>query len=175
MGNRGQLPRAEHLKEIDKRLETGPLAKIRLKFSTPDDEWFADKLRGVIGAGPGIDVFYASAGFYSDRTKPSGDRPKPGLAVRQGPALFIMKKKGELRRFWEKPGIPSRFVEACFDGRYAWFVTEDARKPSALFVLDPVTEDVYEVTAEDGLPQGTRGHRGGPIAPHGDFAENHAH
>ena len=63
MGNRGQLPRADHLKEIDKRLETGLLAKIRLKFSTPDDEWFADKLRDVIAAGPGIDVFVLPQAF----------------------------------------------------------------------------------------------------------------
>jgi hypothetical protein len=134
----------EKAAQLNKLLAPGPLRALRFKAERPEDEELPARLEGVIAAGPGVDVFWASY-FRSRKTAdaPAGMRP----------ALFIMKEKGKLRRVWEKAGAPDRFSAVCFDGRYVWAATEGTRKAPALFILDPASEKVFEVTEADGLPE----------------------
>jgi hypothetical protein len=153
---RANATRAELDLEIDLYLKGGPLRRIPLAAASPDDDWFIDHVKGMVAAGPGIDVFWATARFPHARPGDDPARPKVGGAwIKSGPALLVMKDKGVLKRVFAKPGAPEKVVDACFDGKYVWVVAvaEVLRKPSALFVLDPVTEKTVEVTAADGLPE----------------------
>lgn len=129
----GRVTDEEKLARLEKRLAGMPLQLIRLTFTDSANEWHLGRLRGLVAAGPGIDVFYGIGN--------------------SGPALFVMKEKGRLRRVWETTGGFGNFADVCFDGRYVWFVTDGWRTPPQLFVFDPLAEKVYEVTADDGLPQ----------------------
>ncbi len=147
--------RAELDKEIDEKQKAGPLRRIDLKATSADDDWFVDRLRGVVAAGPGVDVFWAPASFPHPKPGDDPNRLKAGTGGRDGLALFVMKDKGVLKRVFGKPNVPDKVTDMCFDGKYVWIAAEGRlyNAAPALFVLDPVAEKVYEVTAADGLPE----------------------
>ena len=75
--------------------------------------------------------------------------------------ILLSKKKGEYKLVWES-GQNQMFRHmtsagygpalACFDGKYGWVPLVDPGKPARLLVIDPASEKVTEVTAQEGLP-----------------------
>ena len=102
-----------------------------IEFSFPAEKAPIFNPGGITAAGEGVDVVW-------------GDD-----------ALYLMKKKGELRRVWSAREQSVYFAAVCFDGRYVWATTRRYQKWATLLILDPATEKVWEVTGADGLPQGT--------------------
>ncbi|MGL6097882.1 MAG: hypothetical protein ACRC7O_19030, partial [Fimbriiglobus sp.] len=88
-------------------------------------------LSGVLPAGPGTDVFWASSGLY------------------------LMRKKGTLLPVWQGGGNDGMFgfSTVCYDGRYVWATLPRYQTFPYLLVLDPVTGKVTDLSAAAGLPQ----------------------
>lgn len=80
-----------------------------------------------------------------------------------GPGAFLMKEKGKLRKVWPLPGRAHEWVgKPCFDGRYVWLPCTRGRSGPALVVLDPVSQETWQVLPNHGLP--TAGEEGPPGA-----------
>jgi len=96
---------------------------------------------------------------------PSYPQLKPlhriGGVLRVGPAtdflwsppdFYLMKEKGRLRWIRGLSGLGG-LNHVCFDGAYVWMSHGHFRQPPSLFVLDPVTESLWNVSQAEGLPR----------------------
>jgi hypothetical protein len=72
--------------------------------------------------------------------------------VASGGALLVMREKGRLKQVWETKERLVASDTLCYDGRYVWFPVSQYLHPALLVVLDTMTDEVSQVTAEDGLP-----------------------
>jgi tetratricopeptide (TPR) repeat protein len=133
---------------LDAALAATPFRHIRLTATPTEPDPAPTKeivfprlgqIRGIIPAGPGIDVLWAD-GAFSDGT------------------LYVMKEKGKLRRVFRIGGLRSAFTSVVFDGKYVWAAGDSVggRQP-VMIVFDPKTERVVPVTERDGLPAGRKG------------------
>ncbi|MFN0198961.1 MAG: hypothetical protein ACKVT0_19615 [Planctomycetaceae bacterium] len=86
--------------------------------------------------------------------------------VCSGNSLFLMRERGKLRRVWTADSINSYISRTehnaaqsdfCYDGRYVWFTFTERLKDGRLFLCDPESEKVHELTAKHGLPNPNEG------------------
>jgi hypothetical protein len=68
----------------------------------------------------------------------------------------IYRIEGELpwTRIWRVREWNVQIRSVCYDGRYVWAAVTRNHKFALLFVLDPLNEEVWQITGEDGLPLG---------------------
>lgn len=78
--------------------------------------------------------------------------------------LFLMKGKGSLKRIYKSEERFFHLLRACYDGKYAWAPIRGREEPLVL-VINPETEQIFEFTAEDGLPRMSSGVAAVPLAP----------
>jgi hypothetical protein len=105
-----------------------------LTFTVTDGSRSFDQssVAGCTPAGPGVDAF----------------------STRQG-GVYLMKEPGQLRTVW-RPGEANVWpTGVVFDGRYVWAAVRRHGKSPRLMVIDPASEQVWEVTEADGLPTPT--------------------
>lgn len=88
-----------------------------------------------------------------------------GLDVAWGPrAIFLMKKRGTLRRVYQSSERYFNFSGVCYDGRYIWVPVRRRREPLVL-TIDPESGRVHRFTSEDGLPGTSFGVTAAPLGP----------
>ncbi len=78
--------------------------------------------------------------------------------------LFLMKEKGRLKRIYKSEERSFNFQSLCYDGQYVWAPAKSGEE-SLVLVIDPETEQIFEFTAEDGLPRTSFGVAAAPLAP----------
>lgn len=75
--------------------------------------------------------------------------------------LFVMKEQGKVKRIFQAQNFDLIFLNICFDGKYAWAtcVTKTGSTGNAplvqdtsVVVADPVSEQTWRFTPQDGLP-----------------------
>lgn len=78
-------------------------------------------------------------------------------------AIWLMKERDRLRRVFEAKEGTVCYPGMCYDGKYVWAPVV-GREPLVL-VIDPESERIVKVTANDGLPPMGRGAAAAPLAP----------
>ncbi|WP_254508097.1 hypothetical protein [Anatilimnocola floriformis] len=87
----------------------------------------------------------------------------PGLdVVWRHNDLYLMRKKGELKRVWTIPGYnqfvfpaaqsPRSRSGICCDGRFVWITAIFRYDYPRILVIDTTNDKIYEITHVDGLP-----------------------
>lgn len=75
--------------------------------------------------------------------------------------VFVMKAPGEIKRVFRTQELDFWFLADCFDGKYAWLpyvrkTGSTGRDPlvqdTGVVVVDPVSEQTWRFTPQDGLP-----------------------
>jgi hypothetical protein len=77
---------------------------------------------------------------------------EPDVDVIFGRSVYLMKQKGVLRRVWDSGELNAFVHSYCHDGRHVWFSVARLQKVPRLLVLDPHSEQIWEIGASDGLP-----------------------
>ncbi|HEX5445599.1 MAG TPA: hypothetical protein VFW87_17360 [Pirellulales bacterium] len=106
---------------------------------------------GARGAGGILD--------FIDGCRPAG----PGVdVIWREDDLYLVKQKGLLKRVWGGGAIEGRFQpgprvsfdgsSVCFDGKYVWAALSRYHKAPRLIIVDPQSEQAWELGAEHGLP-----------------------
>jgi hypothetical protein len=79
-------------------------------------------------------------------------------------SLYLMKEPGEVKEVYRGTGV-FFFSGVCYDGQYVWAPVVKRQRASEgtlqalepfLVVLDPITEQCWQFTAQDGLPPAER-------------------
>ncbi len=96
------------------------------KHSAPDLP--CRRINGVLQLGSATDLIVGSSAFY------------------------LMKEKGKLRPVVGLNGLSGVHVQTRFDGECVWLSNGRSDQRPLLFVLDPVSERVWNVSQADGLP-----------------------
>jgi hypothetical protein len=122
------------------RLKLTPVALSIPPPKPPDGP--VKRLNGLVAAGPGIDVVW---GHH---------------------AVYRMTEKGKLRLAWEAAERNTLIRSVEFDGKFVWCVASRHRGGPILFVLDPATGKVHDLTAADSLPALTAEQKSDPLASH---------
>jgi hypothetical protein len=81
-----------------------------------------------IAAGPGIDAFSSNG------------------------TVYLMKKRDVLKPVFTAKDANTHIARVVFDGKYLWVPVTPWDGPARLIIIDPVKEQHYELTTEDGLP-----------------------
>jgi hypothetical protein len=84
-------------------------------------------LQGVLPCGPDCDVLW------------------------NGSSVYLMKERGRAKYLFSD-GIGFAIGSAVFDGRYVWLTTDARKDVPRVRVLDPRTEQVWDLTIDHGLP-----------------------
>jgi len=138
-------PRPRPAKTPDKAPKELPKVGLHpLRFSWEDESGrqlpSERRFRGLLPCGEGVDVVWG------------------------GQSIYIMKKKGTLRRAYRWPERLGVFEGVCYDGRYVWAPVKTRSKPLVV-AIDPESGRVYRFTSEDGLPGTSFGVVAAPLSP----------
>ena len=88
-------------------------------------------------------------------------QPLPGnidVLAEPGARVLLLKQPGQLKPIVGVRYAPSRLTNPTFDGKYLW-LTRDR----TILVVDPVTEQVWSIDSDDGLPDLESDPQGSPL------------
>ena len=92
-----------------------------------------DGIRDWVPCGPGVDL------VWSQRT------------------VYVMKEKGILKQVYNDPDRFLSILDAFYDGKFGWVTLYRTRftkeRQPLVLAVDPVSEQVWEFTAADGVPR----------------------
>jgi hypothetical protein len=124
---------------------------------------FCNEVLGSMSIGPDTDLFWSTQQVVM---LSRGDKQGPSVLLGNSPP-----RKGQPGSAGDDPhwvGLSAR--GACFDGRFAWFVTrsqfgrdplgrplaKSQKEQDLIGAIDPKTREIHAITADEGLPPGPK-------------------